>query len=169
MAFFYSQDFSPTTWREKITEQAAKQAEKQTNEVEVATVVEEPLEEELILTGAGLMTAEQAAADFPLTMTEADVMDAIHWMSHQKVRAERKEGALRITPERIARLIEVVEANAYPQQETFLTILHAWKVEDYQKVDQHHNWIWSLKEGSVGKAYGILSRAEEQEFIEENF
>jgi hypothetical protein len=44
-------------------------------------------------------------------MSEYAVQDAIHALSHQKVEAEEKWSHMRITPERIGRLIEVVEVN----------------------------------------------------------
>ncbi|PYZ93877.1 hypothetical protein CR194_12120 [Salipaludibacillus keqinensis] len=46
-------------------------------------------------------------------MTESEVRESIHKMSHQKIRADEKWGALLMTQERIERLIVVVNSNEY--------------------------------------------------------
>ncbi|QSS98750.1 hypothetical protein IMZ31_11595 [Pontibacillus sp. ALD_SL1] len=102
-------------------------------------------------------------------MSESAIQDAIHQMSHQKVIANKKWGALPITMERINRLIEVVEMNNYTHKQDYLEILTAWKNKDFANIDDHHNMIWEKQGGTVGKATGVMSIAEEKEFIENHF
>src|SRR4051812_43716130 len=47
--------------------------------------------------------------EFPNDMTEAKVRTAIHQMSHQKVEANKKWGAIPLTPQRVNRLLKVVQ------------------------------------------------------------
>lgn len=111
------------------------------------------------------------AEEFPLNMTEKEVMNAIHSMSHQKVIADKKWGAIPLTTERVNRLIEAVEGNrsGYANSKLYLDILTRWANGDFSRVDSDHNAIWNLQGGTVGKATGIASPQEEKEFIEEKF
>ncbi|WP_051556648.1 DUF6241 domain-containing protein [Alkalihalobacterium bogoriense] len=108
---------------------------------------------------------------FPFSMTEDDVQKKIHYMSHQKVRAEHKWNNLQITQERIERLLEVVEHNKdkYTHYELYNDILVRWKNGDFSKADKDHNSVWELQGGTIGKAVGLLTAEEEQEFIDKNF
>lgn len=109
--------------------------------------------------------------EFPEDMSENAVQQALHMMAHQKVKADKKWGAMLITAVRINRLIEVVEINSaeYHDSSLYLEILYSWKEGNFSRVDQDHNAIWELQGGTVGRATGILTQAEEQEYIEENF
>ncbi|WJH33740.1 DUF6241 domain-containing protein [Paenibacillus sp. CC-CFT747] len=53
--------------------------------------------------------------------------------------------------------------------EKLLEIARKWKAGDFSTVDQDHNFFWGLEGGNLGKAEGILSAAEEKEFIEKTF
>ena len=92
-------------------------------------------------------------------------------MSHQEVQAEDEWGFLPLTQDRVTRLIEVVEENksSYDSAETFLRILTRWSTNDFSQADKDHNAIWSLQEGNVGRATGILSAKEERKFIKKYF
>jgi hypothetical protein len=109
--------------------------------------------------------------EFPFSMSENSVQQAIHNMSHQKVLANKKWGALPLTPERVKRLLQVVEANKekYGNADLYLNILRSWDKGNFDHVVNNHNAIWSLQGGTVGKANGIASPEEEMEFIQENF
>lgn len=108
---------------------------------------------------------------FPFSMSENDVQQAIHNMSHQKVLADKKWGALPLTPERVKRLLQVVEANKkeYENADVYLTILKSWDKGNFDYVVMNHNAIWELQGGTVGKANGKASPEEEMEFIQENY
>ncbi len=115
--------------------------------------------------------AEPVEKEFPDDMTEYAVQDAIHGMSHQKVRAEDKWGFIPLTAERVNRLIAVVEKNKdkYEKSTLYLGILNRWKNNDFSQADLEHNAIWDLQHGTIGKATGILTPEEEKAFIEEHF
>lgn len=107
--------------------------------------------------------------ELPITMSEFDVQDIIHAMSHQKVHAKDKWGFLPLTQERVNRLIDVVEANNFISATVFLDILNRWANNDFTRADDDHNAIWDLQEGNVGKASGLLSIEEERAFIKKYF
>ncbi|MGM0836326.1 MAG: DUF6241 domain-containing protein [Bacillota bacterium] len=109
--------------------------------------------------------------DFAFEMSELAVQNAIHHMSHQKVEADKKWGVLPLTKERVDRLLEVVQHNRndYKYGSVYEEILLKWQNNNFTSVDDDHNTIWELQDGSVGRATGILSAKEEQAFIEEKF
>ncbi|WP_456275807.1 DUF6241 domain-containing protein [Bacillus sp. AK128] len=108
---------------------------------------------------------------FPFGMKENQIQTAIHFMSHQKVKAEEKWGAIRITPERINRLKEIIETNQkdYKHASLYLSILNRWDNGDFSRADDDHNAIWKLQNGNIGEATRVLSPKEEQKFVEEHF
>ena len=112
---------------------------------------------------------EPIEKELPNKMTEEQVQDAIHQMSHQKVRAEKKWGFIPLTRERVDRLIEVINANQYQHEDVYLDILKAWKESNFSNIDGNHNAIWVLQDGSVGKATGILTLEEEMKYIEQHY
>lgn len=107
--------------------------------------------------------------ELPNKMTEEQVQDAIHQMSHQKVRAEKKWGFIPLTRERVDRLIEVINANQYEHEDVYLDILKEWKESNFSNIDGNHNAVWVLQDGSVGKATGILTLEEEMKYIEQHY
>lgn len=114
-------------------------------------------------------TAEEVAEEFPLDLSESQVQDYIHWMSHQKVAASDKWGKMLITQERIDRLIEVIEANDYDHRKVYLGILGRWQEGDFSRAHLDHNSMWVLQGGTIGRATGLLSAEEEQEYIDRHF
>jgi hypothetical protein len=97
---------------------------------------------------------------------ESDMRAYIHCMSHQKVKAKEKWCFYRITPERIQWLLEALDKNHYEHENIYRDILTRWKKGDFSRVDKDHNEIWKLQGGEgLGKATGILTPKEEQEFI----
>ena len=113
--------------------------------------------------------SEHIEKELPNKMTEEQVQDAIHQMSHQKVRAEKKWGFIPLTRERVDRLIEVINANQYEHEDVYLDILKAWKESNFTYIDGNHNAVWVLQDGNVGKATGILTLEEEMKYIEQHY
>ncbi len=108
---------------------------------------------------------------FPMDMQERSMQNYIHWMSHQKVSAKRKWGAMLITEERIERLLEVALENEqnYQHSYVYIDILSRWQEGDFSKADLDHNAIWELQGGTIGKATGLLTEEEELAYIEDYF
>ncbi|WP_416150767.1 DUF6241 domain-containing protein [Salipaludibacillus sp. HK11] len=117
-------------------------------------------------------STEEVAIEFPDNMMESEIQDAIHHMSHQKVEASQKWGKMRITDERIERLIEVVENKQeghLDNKDVYLDILERWNQGDFTRAVEDHNAIWELQGGTVGIATGLLSDEAEQQYIELHF
>lgn len=122
--------------------------------IEVKETLKKPVEEE-----------------FPLTILDYQIAEAIHAMSHQKVKAEEKWSFLPLTAERVARLMDVIETNKsdYPNSDVYMEILIRWSKNDFSKIDKDHNKVWNLQGGNIGRATGILSHDEELKFIEKYY
>lgn len=107
----------------------------------------------------------------PADISEVAVQNFIHQMSHQKIAAQPKWGMIPLTKARVIRLIDVIEANKsnYKKANTYLLILNRWYHDDFSIIDQDHNLIWNLQEGTIGRATGILSHEEEMEYIEQYY
>lgn len=99
-------------------------------------------------------------------LTDAYVQDYIHQMAHQKVIANEKWGFYRITDERISWLLEGVQSSDLNHKQTYLNILNQWQQGNFAEADVHHNTIWELQGGTIGKATGVYSQEEEQAFLE---
>lgn len=104
-----------------------------------------------------------------LDWDEAEVQQVIHEMSHQKVKAGTKWGAIKITEERIELLLAYVKKQDFKQKDTYIDILERWIKGDFSQAHKDHNAIWELQGGTVGKATGLLSKEEEAVFIEKTF
>jgi hypothetical protein len=101
-------------------------------------------------------------------LSEEDILNYMHGMSHQKVVAEEKWLHYEMTNERIQFLISVVENDNYKNGELLLDILQRWAEGDFQRADKDHNKIWSLQGGNVGEATGVMTPEQEQQYLEEN-
>lgn len=117
---------------------------------------------------ADLDEAEQAGWT-ELDWDEGEVQQVIHEMSHQKVKAPEKWGAIKITQERIDLLLKYVKKQDFEHQDVYVDILERWSEGDFSQADLDHNAIWELQGGTIGKATGLLSKEEEAVFIEKYF
>jgi hypothetical protein len=110
------------------------------------------------------------ALDIDQSPSEKDIADILHNMTHQKVRSEDKWGFVQITEVNLLALKEVLQENpAFNQNIDMLTIVTGWLNNHFGNVVAEHNLIWNTKNGSVGKAYGILSPSEEAALVKEQF
>ncbi|GGF13757.1 hypothetical protein GCM10010954_10620 [Halobacillus andaensis] len=101
----------------------------------------------------------------PSEMRDADFQEYIHKMSHQKVEANDKWGFYKITEERINWLSSALNKAELSHKDIYERILNKWAQGDFSTVDEDHNEMWSLQGGNVGKATGILSESEEEQYI----
>ncbi|WP_332696413.1 DUF6241 domain-containing protein [Halalkalibacter lacteus] len=113
-------------------------------------------------------TEEIAGSLFPEDMSEHEVKENIHAMSHSKVRAEAKWSFMLLTKQRVENLIKVIEMNDYEHADLYLDILNSWAVGDFSRADADHNAVWELQGGTVGRATGVLSQEEERLYLESN-
>jgi len=101
--------------------------------------------------------------------SEDAVVSVMHKMTHQKVKAEDKWGAIPMNPETIEQVYNIVKNSQFQQKNGLLAILEKWKAGNFQQVDTDHNYFWQYQGGTIGKAYGIMTQTEEQTFILNNF
>lgn len=101
--------------------------------------------------------------------TADKLMDVVHKMTHQKVRADEKWGYIQMTRANILAVHEAIEDSAAENKDVLLGITSRWMENDFSNIVEGHNAVWKLQEGSVGKAEGILSESEEKEIIAEQF
>lgn len=101
--------------------------------------------------------------------TEGEIIEVMHKMTHQKVKAEDKWGAIPMSDNTVSQVLEFLEKSNIPSKEDLIDIAKKWKNANFQTVDYDHNYFWQWQGGTVGRAYGIMSSAEEEEFIKNNF
>ncbi|OCA87454.1 DUF6241 domain-containing protein [Pseudobacillus wudalianchiensis] len=101
--------------------------------------------------------------------TQDEIVSIMHKMTHQKVIARDKWGAIEMTPENIDKVYEVIKPSKFKDKEDLLLITEKWKQGDFSEVDKDHNFFWKLQNGNIGKAFGVVSEEEEKQFIENNF
>lgn len=114
----------------------------------------------------------QAKIDLGLNQSpsEVDVLEILHNMTHQKVRSEEKWGFVQMTEVNLLAVKEVLQENPeFNQNIDMLAIVTDWLNHDFGNIVAEHNSIWKKKDGSVGKAYGILSPSEEAALVKEQF
>ena len=103
------------------------------------------------------------------TTTEGEIIEIMHKMTHQKVKAEDKWGAIPLSEHTVSQVLEFLQNSNFASTEDLIDIAEKWKKGDFQTVDYDHNYFWQWQGGTVGRAYGIMSSAEEEEFIKNNF
>ena len=108
--------------------------------------------------------------ELPLDLSEEEIQNKIHAMSHAKVHAEEKWTHLEPTQERINRLLDVVESNhGLKKSNLYIAILKRWKTGDFSEAVSDHNEIWELQGGTIGEATRLLSKKEEAEYRKDYF
>lgn len=118
------------------------------------------------------VVAEESETDnVDVDMEEGQLQIYLHQMTHQKVAATKKIGAVEMTPENIENLLTIVSANKeyYEHGEFYETALTAWKQGDFSNAVDVHNTIWDWQNGTVGRATGLMSAEQERVFVQENF
>ena len=115
------------------------------------------------------MEGLEFAQTVPTDASEAKLLAMMHKMTHQKIIASEKWGLIRMNEESIAKAKEILLEADYHSKEDLLEIISRWENGQFDQVDEEHNFIWGLQGGSIGRATGILSEQQEQEFIKNNF
>lgn len=97
------------------------------------------------------------------------VLEYLHGMSHQKVKAEQKFGFYQITEERINWLVEAVDQSGLDLDNSYMDILNRWAEGDFSQVVNDHNILYreaGLESGELGWATDVLGQEEEEAYIE---
>lgn len=106
------------------------------------------------------------------TMSEGQLIQEVHNMTHQKVKADKKWGSSEITADKVQKLYEVIKNKNFKNsknKQMLLDILEPWTIQDFTNAVNAHNKIWSYQKGNIGKATRLLTPQEELEYIEEEF
>jgi hypothetical protein len=100
---------------------------------------------------------------------EYKVIAAMHKMTHQKIKSDKKWGSIPMTDKNIKEIKNALESIDYANASTLMGIIEKWENGDFSNVAQDHNSLWKMQGGTIGKAYGTMSAEEERIFIENNF
>lgn len=98
-------------------------------------------------------------------LTDIRYQEYIHGMSHQKVKASKKWGFYEIHPQRIKWLLEGLDKVDIKHEQVYRNILEKWSEGNFASADDDHNAIWGLQGGTVGKAIGVMTKEEEQRYV----
>lgn len=128
------------------------------------------LKEALVIEGADQETeGEETVEEDKIITTESEFMEVIHHMTHQKVEASPKWGAVQITEKRIDEMLTVLGANELENEDFYQETLSAWKNSDFSNAVEVHNKIWKMQNGTIGEATKLLNEDEEAEYIQKHF
>jgi hypothetical protein len=144
-----------TTSPERTKANEENSAEKTSEKVEGASSID-----------AGESNEDPFNEEVATPLTEVVLQQYIHAMSHQKVKAEEKWSFYKMTDDRIQFLLNQLEVEDYEHEDLYHTILLKWQEGDLSSVDDDHNEIWKLQGGTVGKATGILTKEEENQYLQ---
>ena len=114
---------------------------------------------------------KKSAAKADVDMEEERVQIYLHQMTHQKIVADKKRGAVEMSDENIGNMLKIVEENYdyYEHSDFYETTLMAWKDGDFSNAVSVHNTIWDWHNGTVGRATGLMSQEQEAEYVESHF
>lgn len=105
-------------------------------------------------------------------MSDNQLIQEVHGMTHQKVQAEQKWGSSQITKDKVLKLYGVVKNKDFKDQnakDILLEILKPWTSGDFSNAVAAHNQIWEYQKGTIGKATRLLTASEEKAYIKQNF
>jgi len=121
--------------------------------------------------GEGTAAPKSGATSGAIGMEEGRFQTMLHQMTHQKIEASKKVGAIEMTPERIDEMLKIAHANedVYEQYEFYEKTLTAWEQGDFSNSVDVHNTIWDWHNGTVGRAIGLMTPEQEAEFVERHF
>lgn len=158
-----SSDSSAPSESEESESEAAEDSEDEGSEIEKALAQEAETKV--------LMGRELYGSWLHMDITqESQFLNAIHYMTHQKVQANSKQGALEITPERIDIMLEQAEAFSDSEHYPFyIEVLTAWDEGNFSNAVYAHNYVWNNKDGDIGEAYALSDDDQEAAFVEANF
>lgn len=105
------------------------------------------------------------------SMQEVQVQIYLHQMTHQKIVAEEKRGAIQMSPENIGNMLTIVRdnANLYEHAAFYEKTLVAWEEGDFSNAVSVHNTIWAWHNGTVGKATGLMTPEAEAAYVKRHF
>ncbi|GAB6412517.1 PRK06770 family protein [Bacillus cereus] len=140
--------------------------QKASAEIDTSEYKEAPVEKEVMT-----KQIDGVFMNLPITesSSEEEVITAMHHMTHQKVIAQKKWGVIPMSRKNAEKVRDILSNSNFGKKQELLAIAERWVKGDYSQVVQDHNYFWSIQDGSVGKATGVLDLASEKEFVSNNF
>lgn len=157
--FYYYKDTSEKT---SIDVEAAGTKGDSSNQTEAKSELEKRFEQE---------TPQDEMPNYK-KMSEKELLNEVHEMTHQKVKAEQKWGASEITKDKVAVLYDIIKARDFKDgkiKSMLLDILEPWLSGNFTNAVTAHNSIWTYQDGNVGKATRLLTPEEEEKFVHQYF
>ncbi|MEK3889622.1 DUF6241 domain-containing protein [Bacillus sp. FSL K6-3431] len=154
------------TPKEEI-KQEIKQGKEKVDTLEGKAIVEEVSEVET--DQSKKIGGIEVELDVNVNSSQDQVLDVMHKMTHQKIKAEDKWGAVPMIKSSIEGIYDIVSQSDFEEKLALMEIVTRWKEGDFSKVDDDHNFFWGIQGGTLGKAFGIMDETEEKEFIIINF
>ncbi|MBT2581195.1 DUF6241 domain-containing protein [Planococcus sp. ISL-109] len=114
---------------------------------------------------------KSGATPATIGMDEGRFQTMLHQMTHQKIVADKKRGAIEMTPETIDNMLKIARVNEgiYKQSAFYEKTLTAWEQGDFTNAVTVHNTIWDWHNGSVGRATGLMTAEQEARYVEDRF
>ncbi|SIA43898.1 Uncharacterised protein [Mycobacteroides abscessus subsp. abscessus] len=100
---------------------------------------------------------EGATTTFPVDQSSAEkeVMDTMHFMTHQKVMAEKKTGAVEMSKENVKKIFSILQSSDFEKKETLLEIAAKWRNEDFTGIIEDHNYFWEMDSARLARHTGF--------------
>lgn len=119
----------------------------------------------------GKTETKKAASKGSADMDETKVQIYLHQMTHQKIIADEKRGAVEMSADNIANMLKIVRANYdhYEHSDFYEEALLAWEQGDFSNAVSVHNTIWNWHKGTVGRATGLMSQEQEEQYVKSHF
>lgn len=104
-----------------------------------------------------------------VNMDEDTALMTLNQMTHQKVKAEEKRGAVEMTKKNIKEMLIIVKDSDYINKDFMERMLEKWLEGDFNTIVTDHNAILDAQNGTIGEAYDYMSDQEEKAFVKEVF
>ncbi|WP_033542103.1 DUF6241 domain-containing protein [Planococcus sp. CAU13] len=141
------------------------------DEDKISAIVEEleQVEDGTVQAASGSAKETEELAEGGLEETQLQTY--LHRMTHQKVTADKKFGAIEMSEANISNLLKIVEVNYnyYEHSEFYEEMLTAWQNGNFSNAVNVHNTIWKWHNGNVGRATGLMTPEQEAEYVEKHF
>ena len=138
---------------------------------EIGEVAQEIEEREVSAETTDTSKAKKSVDKADVDMDEERVQIYLHQMTHQKIVADKKRGAVEMSEENITNMLKIVKENYdyYEHSEFYEQTLLAWQDDDFSNAVSVHNTIWNWHNGTVGRATGLMTAEQEAEYVEDHF
>lgn len=148
-----------------VQELAAKDGDK------ISAIAEELEQQDSNRVEAETVNTDEAGEQMANGMDEEELQIYLHQMTHQKVTADKKFGAVEMSEANIENLLKIVQANSgvYEHSDFYEETLNAWADGDFSNAVTVHNTIWKWHNGNVGRATGLMSPEQEAEYVKKHF